>query len=503
MISCCTSKLEKISNYLNELEPKIKSLTLTNGNECRLLGKERLYLIKLLAKLFCFNSSEFTQEVIRLKIIERLVNLIVEYKSNNFLHSHITSIFRNIFSSEPVIGNEISENDTNVKNTLINHVLNDCCIFSKLIDIWKSYFEEKETMSEEKKKESTTGYVGHLILISNLIWESFKLETKRTFYEEIYKDEKVLEAWKELYDTKITEINTRNSKDLVRNPYAISANDVEKETNDFQNSDQTSKKYMEFQREMKINCLDNFSLAEDQIISLNPKYTELFAKIPAGINFQIESNDENANLFEHVCAQRDNMCLSNEQSNLISDEEVWVTKEIKFAENNENTLEINKKKEHMMEISEDDDSLDNKPKETDTRIAKSFEPAKEDKYSLDINLNERIDISETAKSDPEDQLQQQQQQKQAPEIKEEEETFAFDENIQNDPFKANSAASPTEEMDLFKKNDWADFGGFEKSEPEDASQKMLTNDPWGSPFTSNSEPNSTQQNNDNWANFEN
>lgn len=157
----------------------------------------------------------------------------------------------------------------------------------------------------------------------------------------------------------------------------------------------------------------------------------------------------------------------------------------------------------MMEISEDDDSLDNKPKETDTRIAKSFEPAKEDKYSLDINLNERIDISETAKSDPEDQLQQQQQQKQAPEIKEEEETFAFDENIQNDPFKANSAASPTEEMDLFKKNDWADFGGFEKSEPEDASQKMLTNDPWGSPFTSNSEPNSTQQNNDNWANFEN
>ena len=44
-------------------------------------------------------------------------------------------------------------------------------------------------------------------------------------------------------------------------------------------------------------------------------------------------------MFEQVCSQRDNMCLSNEQSNIILDEEIWVSKEIKFSDNENNTLE--------------------------------------------------------------------------------------------------------------------------------------------------------------------
>lgn len=63
----------------------------------------------------------------------------------------------------------------------------------------------------------------------------------------------------------------KNAKDLVRNPYVIS-NEAEKDNTDFQNNDQSNKKYLEFQREMKINCLDNFSLSEDHIISFQPKF---------------------------------------------------------------------------------------------------------------------------------------------------------------------------------------------------------------------------------------
>ena len=52
---------------------KIKSLKLTNGKECKLLGKDRLYIIKLLAKIFCFNSIEFTQAIIKIELINRLI----------------------------------------------------------------------------------------------------------------------------------------------------------------------------------------------------------------------------------------------------------------------------------------------------------------------------------------------------------------------------------------------------------------------------------------------
>ena len=45
-------------------------------------------------------------------------------------------------------------------------------------------------------------------------------------------------------------------------------------------------------------------------------------------------------MFEQVCSQRDNMCLSTEQSNLILDEEVWISKEIKFSDNESNNLDL-------------------------------------------------------------------------------------------------------------------------------------------------------------------
>lgn len=34
------------------------------------------------------------------------------------------------------------------------------------------------------------------------------------------------------------------------------------------------------------------------------------------------------------------MCLASEQSNLILDEEIWISKEIKYSENENNTLNI-------------------------------------------------------------------------------------------------------------------------------------------------------------------
>ncbi len=54
----------------------------------------------------------------------------------------------------------------------------------------------------------------------------------------------------------------------------MSSNDSNSESEMFelQNNEKINKKYAEFQREMKINCLDNFSISENQIIAFQPKY---------------------------------------------------------------------------------------------------------------------------------------------------------------------------------------------------------------------------------------
>lgn len=41
---------------------------------------------------------------------------------------------------------------------------------------------------------------------------------------------------------------------------------------ELQNNEKINKKYAEFQREMKINCLDNFSLSENHIVAYQPKH---------------------------------------------------------------------------------------------------------------------------------------------------------------------------------------------------------------------------------------
>lgn len=45
-------------------------------------------------------------------------------------------------------------------------------------------------------------------------------------------------------------------------------------------------------------------------------------------SFQMEANDENAQLFDQICMQRDNM----RETMGDNDEDMWVSREIKFAE---------------------------------------------------------------------------------------------------------------------------------------------------------------------------
>ena len=59
----------------------------------------------------------------------------------------------------------------------------------------------------------------------------------------------------------------------VKNPLTLSSVDsnIESDFPDLTNDDRLSKKFLDLQKDMKINCVEDFSLPESQIISFSSK----------------------------------------------------------------------------------------------------------------------------------------------------------------------------------------------------------------------------------------
>lgn len=79
-----------------------------------------------------------------------------------------------------------------------------------------------------------------------------------------------------MYDIQIQEINKINSKELVKNPYLYPRNNGEQnsenENSDANSDEHLNKKFLDLHKEMKINCVEDFSLSESQIVNFNPKF---------------------------------------------------------------------------------------------------------------------------------------------------------------------------------------------------------------------------------------
>lgn len=202
-------------------------------------------------------------------------------------------------------------------------------------------------------KLNSVGYIGHLTLISNVLYNitrdaNYSKVIQSYLSSDSLDQTPLINSWRQLNEIKIYEINKINSKELVRNPHMANISDLNSDVSPISSlvdiieppsDDLSQKKLKDFQKEMKINCVDNFSLSENHIINFQPKYPgDLFNKLQ-NISFQMDSTDETMQLFEQVCSQRDNMCLSiNETSSgPVMEEDMWITKEIKFDDEFTNT----------------------------------------------------------------------------------------------------------------------------------------------------------------------
>lgn len=132
--SVITNAVERVNcmhNFLKEYEPRVG------------FGFERLSMVKLISRIISLNSKEFYEKLIESNTMNMLFDYMFEYKWNNFLHTQITNIIKYLF--ENVSDKVMKENDKKVEcSILLKHILNDCNIIQKLVEIWTNYFEDNE-----------------------------------------------------------------------------------------------------------------------------------------------------------------------------------------------------------------------------------------------------------------------------------------------------------------------------------------------------------------------
>lgn len=80
-----------------------------------------------------------------------------------------------------------------------------------------------------------------------------------------------METWNDLNENKILKLNNLNSKDLVRNPFLTSSVSTSETTDfiDLPSDERMNKKFADLQKEMKINCVEDFSISESQLVNFN------------------------------------------------------------------------------------------------------------------------------------------------------------------------------------------------------------------------------------------
>lgn len=222
-----------------------------------------------------------------------------------------------------------------------------------------------------------------------------------------------------------------------------------------------NKKFVEFNKDMQPCFTDSFGISESNLTSLGTKSNDGFSKLQtiSFQSFQMDTNDENAQLFDQICSQRDSMrdAIGGGNGTSDGDEDVWVQREIKFAD----TTDV------QMESSKND--YDSKK---------------------DFFKNSSSSSSESSSSsDSEDEI--------------------VDKTIQNELFMNNqeikSNEQQIEEMDYTNSNDeiiesqndsnsnWADFSAFK---PEPIKEQEQTNS------IEENQIMDTKNEGENWANFD-
>lgn len=563
--SCCLKHFNQIHQMILTNKPKYEKFRLTNGKEIPTLGIVRLSLIKLVAKLVGLNDESINDEVIKHGTIKILIDMFFTYKWNNFLHTLVTEIITNSLNSDfkfidiefenqmAVDENKNEENSSSATtenkveespvekiaefmdaNTFTKYYFKECNLIKRLVDAWYEFFENRETNSiadNEKpkpKKPNTTGYIGHLTVISNHIYKNTRESKYSAYMNECltkWVDKDILEQWNELNQTKIANVNAINARDLVRNPLIANSPDSCKFDSDLDLPSDAciNKKLMDFNKDMKTYFEET---------KFNLKQT-MFGK---------PKTNESAQMFEEVCMARDNIVNFGN-----IEEDVWVSQDIKFADGSEKKDEWVAADENMFKTSTDDDMFKTsestflqtmiKKNTVETNLASQTKSLSSKKYSENLSLTNYSSSSSSSSNEGSDSDEDNEFGEKVSKSSKSSKRHHHQDRTHFSHFHKETKSEIKQDISedamstsvADKEDNWADFDAFitAESAKDNTSSKNLENmlntdtDPWGTGVstsdplsvpaatvtTSQSSDDSTKPSSEkedaNWANFDN
>ncbi|KAJ1264369.1 hypothetical protein BS78_09G258000 [Paspalum vaginatum] len=160
-----TASPETVDGILENLGDLLKLLDITSENVlpttygclCPPLGKHRLKIVEFISVLLTIGSEIAEKELISQSAIKHSIDLFFQYPYNNFLHHHVENIIVSCLEVK--------------RNQLIDHVLNDCDLFGKVLAAEKNSSlpvdSNGPTLPSGGKEPPRIGNIGHITRIAN------------------------------------------------------------------------------------------------------------------------------------------------------------------------------------------------------------------------------------------------------------------------------------------------------------------------------------------------
>uniref|UniRef100_A0A8C4RB07 Protein phosphatase 6, regulatory subunit 3 n=1 Tax=Eptatretus burgeri TaxID=7764 RepID=A0A8C4RB07_EPTBU len=309
--------------------PKKGNMMTTVGLLDPPLGNTRLHVAKLVNSLLQANSSQMNQALQELDTIAILLDLFFKYMWNNFLHYQVEQVIVTILTScpeSPEDGDGKLENGSNdtKENALVKYVFDNCCLVQRILDAWVS--NETEQSSGGRRR----GYMGHLTRIANCVVQSMDHGANEAHIKILFKDlpDDYREKWESFVSGSLTDINKKNTVDLVRSlvsPYNQHSSSEDDDTDikdiGFPHDASLQQAFSDYQmQQMTSNFVDQFGFSDEEFAEQEDNVNASFDRV-SEINFAINANDDsqNAALFEAACNER----IQQFDDASVDDEDIW------------------------------------------------------------------------------------------------------------------------------------------------------------------------------------
>ncbi|XP_026533232.1 serine/threonine-protein phosphatase 6 regulatory subunit 1 isoform X1 [Notechis scutatus] len=325
--------LHAIKQRLRELHrllldpPKKEALQTTWGVLDPPLGNTRLHVVKLLASSLGTSNTALRDEIIELGAIDTMLDLYFKYTYNNFLHAQIEACLSNIFS--PLVGDETIENhsEPHPETPVIQHLLQKCRLIQRILSAWEE--NEQSQLDGGRRK----GYMGHLTRIANALAQGSEKWPHSNLIKQLLKEmpEEDQEQWEKFVSGPLSEINKKNTVDLVNmHNLHSSSDDDENDLKEFNFPQEAvlQQAFVGYQMQQMTSFIDHFGFHDEEFGEQEENVNAPFDKT-ANITFSLNADDDspNANLFDLCYKERIQQFDDDEEADGSDGEDIWQEKE--------------------------------------------------------------------------------------------------------------------------------------------------------------------------------